>query len=84
MLSGKAVSRANRAHLLTESALIIKLQRMSLAENSQSIQDRATKVDLEEIKDIYNAVVSKTENVNTLKTLSSFLEETKKYITDRV
>lgn len=81
MLSGKAVSRANRAHILTESALMIKLQRMSLAEKSTASEEEVANVDLKDIEDVYNAVVSKTENINmespALNILTSLLEETK-------
>ena len=40
MLSGKAVARANRAHILTESALLIKLQQIALSEK-MSLQERS-------------------------------------------
>ena len=50
MLVGKAISRANRAHILTESALMIKLQKIAL-------EDVDAAINIEEISKLYNDVV---------------------------
>ena len=67
ILTGKAVLRANRAHILTESALIIILQEFSLAKDDLS-------VDLVDIKNLYERVISKDETCvfenNSLQNLS--------------
>lgn len=34
ILAGKAIARANRVHILTESALIVRLQQQALMRNS--------------------------------------------------
>ena len=67
ILTGKAVSRANRAHILMESALIVILQEFSLAKDDSS-------VDLGAIKNLYERVISKNETCifenNSLQNLS--------------
>ena len=74
ILTGKAVSRANRAHILMESALIVILQEFSLAKDDSS-------VDLGDIKNLYERVISKNETCifenNSLQNLSLQVEESK-------
>ena len=72
-LTGKAVSWANRAHILTESSLKIILQ-FSLAKDDSSL-------DLEDIKNLYERVISKDETFvfenNSPQNLSLLEEESK-------
>ena len=74
ILTGKAVSRANRAYILTESVLMIILQQFSLAKDDSS-------VDLGDIKNLYERVISKDETFvfenNSLQNFSSLVEESK-------
>ena len=74
ILTGKAVSRANRAYILTESVLMIILQQFSLAKDDSS-------VDLGDIKNLYEWVISKDETFvfenNSLQNFSSLVEESK-------
>ena len=74
ILTDKAVSRANRAHILTESVLMILLQKFSLAKDDSS-------VDLGDIKNLYERVISKDETFvfenNSLQNFSSLVEESK-------
>ena len=65
MLTGKAVSRATRAHILTESALLIKLQRMALSESLN--EEGVTNVDLELIQTLYKTVLSKRDIFDTVR-----------------
>ena len=51
ILSGKTTSRATRAHILAESALLIKLQEMVLNDSDNAI-------DIDVIKNLYESVVS--------------------------
>ena len=51
ILSGKATARATRAHILAESALLIKLQEMVLNASDSAI-------DIDGIKNLYESVVS--------------------------
>ena len=85
MLTGKAVSRANRAHILTESALLIKLQRMALSESSN--EEGITNVDLDLIQTLYKTVLSKTGEVDigipAMQSLQTILEETKESLWDK-
>ena len=74
ILTDKAVSRANRAHILTESVLMILLQKFSLAKDDSS-------VDLGDIKNLYERVISKDETFvfenNSLQNFSSLVAESK-------
>ena len=74
ILIGKAVSRANRAHIVTRSALMIILYEFSLAKDDSS-------VDLGDIKNLYERVISKDETCvfenNSLQNLSLLVEEGK-------
>ena len=74
ILTGKAVSRANRAYILTESVLMIILQQFSLAKDDSS-------VDLGDIKNLYERVISKDETFvfenNSLQNFSSLVAESK-------
>ena len=74
ILTGKAVSRANRAYILTESVLMIILQQFSLAKDDSS-------ADLGDIKNLYEWVISKDETFvfenNSLQNFSSLVEESK-------
>ena len=74
ILTGNAVSRANRTHILTESALMIILQEFSLAQDDSS-------VDWRDIKNLCERVISKDETCvfenNYLQNLSLFVEESK-------
>ena len=54
MLSGKADARADRAYILTESALLIKLQQIALSESAASTNN----VNLEVIRKLYKPVLS--------------------------
>ena len=61
MLSGKAIARANRGHILVERALMLKLQRMVVI-NTQDIEicgEGTGNVNLEDLHDLYTAVRSK-------------------------
>ena len=60
MLSGKAVARASRAHILTESALLIKLQQIALSQNGDSTNN----VNLEVIQKLCKTILSKEVDVN--------------------
>ena len=51
ILSGKATARATRAHILADSALLIKLQEMVLNNSGNAI-------DIDAIKNLYEIVVS--------------------------
>ena len=74
ILTDKAVSRANRVHILTESVLMILLQKFSLAKDDSS-------VDLGDIKNLYERVISKDETFvfenNSLQNFSSLVAESK-------
>ena len=80
LLACKAVSHANRAHMLAGSAQTIKLQGMALAKNGNEVT-------LEEIKYLYDKVVSKTGTCETeipsLESLCSLVEETKNSLLDQ-
>ena len=52
MLSGKTVARANRVHILTENALLIKLHQIALSE----IPDSTYTANLEVIQKLYETV----------------------------
>ena len=73
ILIGKAISRANRANIVTRSALMI-LYEFSLAEDDSS-------VDLVDIKNLYERVISKDQTCvfenNYLQNLSLLVEEGK-------
>ena len=60
MLSGKADARANRAYILTESALLIKLQQIALSESAASTNN----VNLEVIQKLYKPVLSKEADID--------------------
>ena len=78
MLSGKVVARANKARILTESALLIKLQQIALSENSNN---GVNNVNLEDIQMLYKTVLSKVEDVDleipAMQALKTILEATK-------
>ena len=57
MLRGKAIARANRGHILLESALVTKLQRMVIENRTDD-----DSINLDELKRLYNDVVSKEMN----------------------
>ena len=77
MLSGKVVARANRADILTESALLIKLQQIALSESADSTNN----VSLEVIQKLYKTVFSKEVDVDLdipeMQALRVILESTK-------
>jgi len=54
ILTGHAIARANRAHMLVESALIIQLQEMAMSSASENDQ-----VDKQELENLYDNVTSK-------------------------
>ena len=63
ILTGKAFSRTNRAHMLAESALMILLQEYALSRDDEST------VNLEDIERLYDRVVSKEKNRSSRKQL---------------
>ena len=54
MLWGKAVAGTKRAHILTESTLLIKLQQIALSESA----DGTNNINLELIKKLYKTFLS--------------------------
>ena len=74
MLSG---ARANRAHILSESTLLIKLQQIALSESENSTNN----VNLEVIQKLYKSVFSKEADVDRdipeMQALRVILESTK-------
>ena len=60
MLSGKTDARANRTYILTESALLIKLQQIALSESAASTNN----VNLEVIQKLYKPVLSKEADID--------------------
>ena len=77
MLSGKAVARANRARIITESALLINLQEIALSESADSTNN----VNLELIQKLYKTVLNKQADVALdipeMQALRAILEATK-------
>ena len=79
MVTGKAVSRANRAHLLTESALMIKLQKIALTKNCN---ENMSKELIDSIKTLYKSALEKKEHeadlqIKKLSSLKDFMDQTK-------
>lgn len=81
ILSGKATARANRAHILTESALLIKLQEIALQGNSP---EGERYVDIEQIQEIYRNITKKNGeyhmNITPLQKLKEVVEEKKAFL----
>ena len=85
MVTGKAVLEANRAHLLTESALMMKLQKIALTKNcgvnmSKELSDS--------IKILYKSALEKKEHevdlqIPELSSLESFIDQTKSSLISR-
>ena len=85
MVTGKAVLQANRAHLLTESALMMKLQKIALTKNcgvnmSKELSDS--------IKILYKSALEKKEHevdlqIPELSSLESFIDQTKSSLISR-
>ena len=81
ILSGKATSRAARAHILAESALLIKLQEMVLNDSDNAI-------DIDAIKNLYESVVS-IKQINAvssspaLESLFNAIEEKKSILANK-
>ena len=81
-MSGKATARANRAHILTESALVIKLQEIALQGNTHESEERC--VDMEQIQELYTNVTSKNGeydmNITPLQKMKQIVEEKKAFL----
>ena len=81
ILTGKATARATRAHILAESALLIKLQEMVL-------NDSYNAIDIDAIKNLYESVVS-IKQINAvssslaLESLVSAIEEKKSILANK-
>ena len=79
IISSKATARANRAHILTESALLIKLQ--EIAPEGNPVQSEEKKVDIGEIQELYNMVTSRSDDydltIPSLQKLNMIVEEKK-------
>ena len=79
IVTGKAVLRANRAHLLTESALMIKLQKIVLTKN---YDENMSKELIDSIKILYKSALKKKEHevdiqIPELSSLKDFIDQTK-------
>ena len=81
ILSGKATARATRAHILAESALLIKLQEVVLNDSDNAI-------DIDAIKNLYESVVS-IKQINAvssspaLESLVNAIEEKKSILANK-
>ena len=79
MVTGKAVLRVNRAHLLTESALMMKLQKIALTRN---YDENMSKKLNDSIKTLYKSALEKKEHevdlqILELSSLKDFIAPTK-------
>ena len=79
IVTGKAVLRANRAHLLTESALMIKLEKILLTKN---YDENMSKELIDSIKILYKSALKKKEHevdiqIPELSSLKDFIDQTK-------
>ena len=77
IIFGKAAARANRAHILTGSVLLIKLHKIALAKNTFEWEEK--KVDIEEMQQLYNMAINKSEDydlvIPSLQKLNTIVKE---------